>query len=161
MSLPRYAAIDNGTNSTRLLIGDGTTTFERHMQITRLGAGVDATGRLSAEGIARVTECLRGYREIMDRYDLAGVRMTATSAARDAANRDDFAKAPDKYAPQFGGYCAWAVAHNYTAGIDPEAWRIVDCKLYLNYSKDVQKKWEADIPGFIKAGTENWPKLKK
>lgn len=78
-----------------------------------------------------------------------------------AANRDDFAKAPDKYAPQFGGYCAWAVAHNYTANIDPEAWRIVDGKLYLNYSKDVQKKWEADVPGFIKAGNENWPKLKK
>ncbi len=78
-----------------------------------------------------------------------------------AANRDDFAKNPEKYAPQFGGYCAWAVAHNYTASIDPEAWRIVDGKLYLNYSKDVQKKWETNIPGFIKAGNENWPKLKK
>lgn len=78
-----------------------------------------------------------------------------------AANRDEFAKNPEKYAPQFGGYCAWAVAHNYTASIDPEAWRIVDGKLYLNYSKDVQKKWETNIPGFIKAGNENWPKLKK
>lgn len=78
-----------------------------------------------------------------------------------AANRDEFARDPEKYAPQFGGYCAWAVAHGYTASIDPEAWRIVDGKLYLNYSKDVQKKWEADIPGFIKQGNENWPKLKK
>ena len=78
-----------------------------------------------------------------------------------ATNRDEFARNPEKYAPQFGGYCAWAVAHGYTASIDPEAWRIVDGKLYLNYSKDVQKKWEADIPGFIKQGNENWPKLKK
>lgn len=78
-----------------------------------------------------------------------------------AANRDDFARNPEKFAPQFGGYCAWAVANGYTANIDPEAWRIVDGKLYLNYSKDVQKKWEADIPGFIKLGNENWPKLKK
>lgn len=78
-----------------------------------------------------------------------------------AANRDEFVRNPEKYAPQFGGYCAWAVAHGYTASIDPEAWRIVDGKLYLNYSKDVQKKWEADIPGFIKQGNENWPKLKK
>lgn len=78
-----------------------------------------------------------------------------------AANRDEFASNPEKFAPQFGGYCAWAVAHNYTASIDPEAWRIVDGKLYLNYSKDVQKKWEADVPGFIKQANENWPKLKK
>lgn len=78
-----------------------------------------------------------------------------------AENRDEFAKSPEKYAPQFGGYCAWAVAHNYTASIDPEAWKIIDGKLYLNYSKDVQKKWEQDIPGFVKQGNENWPKLKK
>ena len=78
-----------------------------------------------------------------------------------ATNRDEFARNPEKYAPQFGGYCAWAVAHGYTASIDPEAWRIVDGKLYLNYSKDVQKKWEADVPGFIRQGNENWPKLKK
>lgn len=78
-----------------------------------------------------------------------------------AENRDEFAKNPEKYAPQFGGYCAWAVAHNYTASIDPEAWKIIEGKLYLNYSKDVQKKWEQDIPGFIKQGNENWPKLKK
>ncbi|MGE0882063.1 MAG: YHS domain-containing (seleno)protein [Blastocatellales bacterium] len=78
-----------------------------------------------------------------------------------AANRDEFARNPEKYAPQFGGYCSWAVAHGYTANIDPEAWKIVDGKLYLNYDKDVQKKWETDIPGFIKKANENWPKLKK
>jgi hypothetical protein len=74
-----------------------------------------------------------------------------------AANRDEFTKAPERYAPQFGGYCAWAVAHNYTADGDPEAWKIVGGKLYLNYSKRVQRKWEADIPTFIKQGESNWP----
>ncbi|HEX5082018.1 MAG TPA: YHS domain-containing (seleno)protein [Blastocatellia bacterium] len=78
-----------------------------------------------------------------------------------AANRDEFAKNPEKYAPQFGGYCAWAVGHGQTASIDPEAWKIVDGKLYLNYSKDVQKMWGQDIPGWIKKGNENWPKLIK
>ena len=87
---PCFAAIDCGTNSTRLIIGDGTTTFERHMKITRLGAGVDGTGRLAPEAIERVLGALRGYRTIMDSYELAGVRMTATSAARDATNRQDF-----------------------------------------------------------------------
>lgn len=74
-----------------------------------------------------------------------------------AAHRDEFTKAPERYAPRFGGYCAWAVAHGYTADGDPEAWKIVDGKLYLNYSKRVQKKWEADIPTFIRQGEANWP----
>lgn len=87
---PVFAGIDCGTNSTRLIIGDGTTTFEREMTITGLGRGVDATGRLSSEGIERVRVALSKYRSIMDRYDIAGVRMTATSAARDADNRDEF-----------------------------------------------------------------------
>jgi YHS domain-containing protein len=78
-----------------------------------------------------------------------------------AENRDEFAKNPDKYAPQFGGYCAWAVGHGYTANIDPEAWKIVDGKLYLNYDKSVQRMWEQDISGWIKKANENWPKLKK
>lgn len=74
-----------------------------------------------------------------------------------AEHRDAFLKDPERYAPQFGGYCAWAVAHGYTANGDPEAWRIVDGKLYLNYSKRVQKRWEADIPGHIIKGQANWP----
>ncbi len=90
MTRPIYAGIDCGTNSTRLIIGDGIDTFEREMTITGLGRGVDATGRLSDEGIERVRAALENYRSIMDRYDIAGVRMTATSAARDAANRDVF-----------------------------------------------------------------------
>jgi YHS domain-containing protein len=76
-------------------------------------------------------------------------------------NRDLFAKEPEKYAPQYGGYCSWAVSNNYTADIDPQAWKIVEGKLYLNYNKDVQKMWEQDIPGRIKKANENWPKLHK
>lgn len=79
-----------------------------------------------------------------------------------AEHRDLFQSSPEKYAPQFGGYCAWAVSQNYTANVDPEnAWRIVNGKLYLNYSRDVQKKWEADVPGNIAKGDANWPGLRK
>ena len=74
-------------------------------------------------------------------------------------NRDDFIQSPESYAPQYGGYCAWAVSQGYTASIDPEAWHIYQCKLYLNYSKEVQKKWSKDIPGNIQKGDRNWPKL--
>ena len=74
-----------------------------------------------------------------------------------ARNRDLFKTDPEKYAPQYGGYCAYAVANNSTAKIDPEAWKIVDGKLYLNYSKDIQKTWEADQTAFIMAADKNWP----
>jgi len=76
-----------------------------------------------------------------------------------AANRDAFAIDPQKYAPQYGGYCAWAVGHGYTAKGDPEAWKVVDGKLYLNYNKDVQAMWAQDIPGYIEKGDQNWPKF--
>ena len=90
MSAP-VAAIDCGTNSVRLLItADGRTQIERLMRITRLGQGVDATGRLDPEAIERTLDVLREYREVIDRHGVERIRMTATSAARDAANRDDF-----------------------------------------------------------------------
>lgn len=74
-----------------------------------------------------------------------------------AANRDTFAKDPAHYAPAFGGYCAYAVSRGYTADIDPHAWRIVDGRLYLNYSKRVQALWEEDVAGNIAKGRANWP----
>ena len=78
-----------------------------------------------------------------------------------AAHRDLFAADPVKYAPQYGGYCAWAVSRGYTAGIDPEAWKIVNGRLYLNYSASVQKQWAEDIPGNVAKAEENWPKILK
>lgn len=77
-----------------------------------------------------------------------------------AENRDKFVATPEAYAPQYGGFCAWAVSQGYTASTDPDAWRIVDGKLYLNYSLGVQKQWEGDIPGNISKADANWPGLK-
>ncbi|MBM3465877.1 MAG: YHS domain protein [Armatimonadetes bacterium] len=76
-----------------------------------------------------------------------------------AQNRDLFAAGPAKFAPQYGGYCAWAVSNNYTAGIDPQAWRIIDGKLYLNYSRSVQQMWLEDVNQRIAAADRNWPRL--
>lgn len=76
-----------------------------------------------------------------------------------AENRDAFEKNPEKFAPQYGGYCAWAVSKGYTAKIDPNAWSIEGGKLYLNYSKSVQATWEEDIPGNIASADKNWPNL--
>lgn len=87
---PVFAAIDCGTHSTRLLIGDGTNTFVREMRITALGRGVDESGSLADDAIERVRVALAEFRGLMDGYEIAGTRMTATSAARDADNRDVF-----------------------------------------------------------------------
>ncbi len=81
----------------------------------------------------------------------------ATWRFKNATNRDAFAASPEKYSPQFGGYCAWAVSRGYTAGIDPEAWKIYRGKLYLNYSKGVQSQWVEDIPGNIAKAESHWP----
>jgi YHS domain-containing protein len=87
--------------------------------------------------------------------------MGATWYFASAENRDLFAANPDKYAPQYGGYCAWAVSQGYTAEIDPDAWSIVDDKLYLNYSLDVQKQWQQDVPGNVTKADANWPGIRE
>lgn len=76
---------------------------------------------------------------------------------KSADNRDLFESDPERWAPKYGGYCAWAVSNNYTAKTDPKAWSIVDDRLYLNYSRNVRRKWSKDIPGNIKRGDANWP----
>src|SRR5262245_41165297 len=72
-------------------------------------------------------------------------------------NRDLFKAKPEAYAPQYGGYCAWAVSQGYTAKGDPKYWKVVDGKLYLNYDAKVQRDWEKDVPGHISKGDKNWP----
>ncbi|MEM7141797.1 MAG: DUF501 domain-containing protein [Actinomycetota bacterium] len=95
-AMTTVAAIDCGTHSTRLLVHDGTHTVERLMTITKLGAGVDTTGHLAPDAIERTVEALRSYRAVMDRHGVEKVRITATSAARDAANRDEFFDAAEQ-----------------------------------------------------------------
>ena len=76
------------------------------------------------------------------------------------ANQRLFIKDPQKYAPQYGGYCAWAVGNGYTADIDPKAWTVHDGKLYLNYNRNVRNDWLADKASLIKKGDFSWPELR-
>lgn len=88
------AAIDCGTNSTRLLVEAGdATVLEREMRITRLGEGVDATGTLSRDAMSRTVGVLRDYRRRMDLHGVAKARLVATSAVRDAVNAGEFLSA--------------------------------------------------------------------
>lgn len=90
----RVAAVDCGTNSIRLLIADVAggrlTDVHREMRIVRLGQGVDATGEFAPEALARTRAALEAYAALMRDHEVSAVRMVATSAARDAVNRDEF-----------------------------------------------------------------------
>ena len=85
----------------------------------------------------------------------------ATWRFQSAANKALFVSNPEEYAPQYGGYCAYAVSRGYTASTEPEAWKIVDGKLYLNYSLEVRELWSQDIPGYIAKANQNWPGVLK
>jgi YHS domain-containing protein len=73
------------------------------------------------------------------------------------ANRDAFVADPPRYAPQYGGFCAFGMSNGYKAATDPAAFKVVNGKLYLNYNRDVQTMWSADIPGFIVKADGHWP----
>ena len=77
------------------------------------------------------------------------------------ANRRAFMAMPEKYAPQFGGYCAFGTAQGYKVSTQPDAFAIVKHKLYLNYDKKVQKIWQQDVPGNIQQAEKNWPEVSK
>lgn len=77
------------------------------------------------------------------------------------ANRDAFVANPARYAPQYGGYCAFGTASGYKAAIDPQAFTIVAGKLYLNYNEDVRRQWSKDIPGMVSKADRQWPEVRK
>ncbi|MGC6517041.1 MAG: YHS domain-containing (seleno)protein [Candidatus Puniceispirillaceae bacterium] len=94
---------------------------------------------------------VRGHKDFSFMHDGAEFRFSS------AENLALFAKDPEKYAPQYGGYCAWAVSLGYTASTIPEAFSIVDGKLYLNYSLRVRSQWESDRDNRIILADQNWP----
>jgi YHS domain-containing protein len=77
------------------------------------------------------------------------------------ADRATFQSDPARYLPQFGGYCAYAVAEGATAKGEPESWTVTGGKLYLNYSKQVRTLWRQDIAKNISRATANWPDVLK
>jgi YHS domain-containing protein len=125
-------------------------------------------GCMTADGITSDNLKLKGYDPVA--YFTAGKPvkgdakfefkwMGATYRFSSQENLEQFKKAPEKYAPQYGSYCAYAVSQGYTASVDPEAFDIVNDKLYLNYSKSVQKKWREKRDDYIAAADKNWPEL--
>lgn len=115
-------------------------------------------GNLAIEGydaVAYFTEqrAVEGSKEHETNYKDANWRFSS------AANLAAFQADPEHYAPQYGGYCAWAVSQNDTANIDPTQFTVHDGKLYLNYSKKISARWKLDKESFIVDADRFWPQL--
>lgn len=94
-----------------------------------------------------------GNSEITAGFDGATYRFVSPE------NRETFLASPEKYVPAYGGYCAFGMAHGYTASIEPDKFTIFDGRLYLNYNQAVQNSWRADIAGFNDRADAEWSKL--
>ena len=148
MALARRTLILSAAASPLLtLIPGGAFAAQSRVYVER-GIAVDGTDVLSYFDTGAPAKGSTDFT-----HDWNGATWLFTSAE----NRDRFAENPEAFAPQFGGYCAYAVSEGYIASTVPDAWKIVDGKLYLNYSRRIQRRWERDIPGRIAAGNANWP----
>ncbi len=96
----------------------------------------------------------------LGKADITIVRDGVIYRFASAANRDAFQQEPARYIPQYGGFCAMGTAMGLKLDVDPQAWRIVNNKLYLNLNKDVQKKWLSDVPGHISQTNRKWTEIK-
>src|SRR5574341_898281 len=137
-------------------------------KLSCIGMLIMLFGCMAADGITSDNLKLKGYDPVAYFTTAKPVKghskfefkwMGATYHFSSQENLEQFKKAPEKYAPQYGNYCAYAVSQGYTAPVDPEAFDIVNGKLYLNYSKSVQKKWREKRDDYIAAADKNWPAL--
>ena len=139
--------------TTRMAI----TWFLAFMLVAGLGG--------TASGAAASDTAIKGYDPVA--YFVAGKAMKGSESFtyqwhdltwhfQSSEHRDMFAAAPEKFAPRYDGYCAWAMTEKRKAITDPEVWKIVDGKLYLNCSLAAYEKWRRDIPGNIAKADANW-----
>lgn len=111
---------------------------------------------------------LRGYDPVayfvdgkatIGKADITATHSGAIYRFASAANRDRFVASPSKFEPVFGGYCAYAASRGYKADADPNAWHVIDGRLFVNYNAAVAKNWATRAAAYIKAGDENWPRV--
>jgi YHS domain-containing protein len=122
------------------------------------------------EVFSKLNEAIQGYdpvayfkdsKAIKGKKELSYTWKGASWLFSSEQNLNDFKSNPEKFAPQFGGYCAYGVADGHKAPTSPDAWTIVDGKLYLNYDKGVRELWDKDRDAFVKKANANWPTVKK
>ncbi|WP_417684787.1 YHS domain-containing (seleno)protein [Roseibium sp.] len=125
-----------------------------------VGPDVNATTTgLAIRGVDPVSYFTAGEPQ-EGKVNITAIHNGATYRFTSEANRDAFKANPAKYAPQFGGFCAYGTAKGVKVDGNPELWKIVDDKLYLNLSKEVVKLWNEDVNGYIHEANDNWTKIK-
>jgi YHS domain-containing protein len=107
-----------------------------------------------------VVSYFTGKRPVRGNGNFVAVHDGATYQFSSADNQKAFEKNPDKYVPAFGGYCAFGVSVGKKFIGDPEVWRIVDERLYLNLDTGIQSEWLKDVPGRIKTANTKWLSIK-
>lgn len=162
-------------NTTRTRAGSATAAGQtrRHLLalaltslvvFTPLAAKASGPVNINAQGVA-----VQGYdpvayfvlgKPVKGSPDLTASWNGATYWFANAAHLQAFQADPARYEPQYGGYCAFGVAQGAKPEIDPNAFAVVDGKLYLNLSRGIQRRWQADIAGYIQKANQNWPTLK-
>lgn len=144
------------------LITTSTTAAIVAFSFTSFAADIDANANandLAIKGYDTVAYFTKGQpTKGSDQY--AATYKNAIYHFSSAENRDLFRANPTKYAPQFGGFCAYGVTKGRKFDTDPTAWRVVDGKLYLNLNHDVQKIWVKDVPGNITTAINTWTTIK-
>lgn len=140
--------------ATAALLALVLTTFTTQARSNEIYTGIFSS--LAVGGYDTVAYFKQG-KPVLGKAEFTTEHKGTTWRFASKENLDAFKAQPTAYAPQYGGYCSWAIAQNYTASGDPLIWKIVDGRLYLNYDRDVQAKWEKDIPGFIASANKNWP----
>jgi YHS domain-containing protein len=147
---------------------DASSRTRRRGLVLFLGLAAMAEAAVAGEFYEKDGVALEGYDPVA--YFVEGKPVQGSPAHRaeykgsafhfsSPANRDAFAANPEKYAPRYHGFCAFGTARGYKAAVDPEAFTVVDGKLYLNYDRDVRKQWSADIAGFVAKADANWPEV--
>ena len=119
-------------------------------------AAVFNTDGLAINGYDPVAYFTEG-RHVAGRADFVAEWMGARFQFASADNRDRFAADPKAFAPQYGGYCAFAMSNGYIAPTEPDAWTVHEGKLYLNFNLAVRERWSRDIPGHIARADKHWP----
>lgn len=132
--------------------------------------GLASAAQAAAElNVTRTGLALRGYDPVAyftvgkptpGLYDITAEYKGATYRFASEESRAEFLRDPERYLPQYGGYCAFGTAMGKKVDGDPQVWRIVDGKLYLNLARRVAEIWQKDIPGNIKQANANWERIK-
>jgi hypothetical protein len=139
--------------------------LSRTLALFVIGAAAHAGEFFETDGVAiggyDPVAYMREQSAVLGAKEFAFTHKGSVFHFKSAEHRDAFAAAPEKFEPQYGGYCAWGVTRGYKAVTSPENFSVVDGKLYLNFNGEVKSMWSKDIQGHIAKANGQWATVAK